>query len=315
MSIRQMAHPQWRHKILRAQQRKTGELEAQGAEIALWGETAYPNHRAFTRQSTHDLPPEHPWRVHQDFSIPILLGTVTRDATGASPYPWNTAILIEEDGRIGDLYDKVYRLAFGEYAPLVDPEWYLQQIPSASHIEKGLGPGLIRWRDWRLGPFICYEDILPRFVRETANKDVHVFVNLTNDAWFGKTDEPMQHLGLAVFRTVEHRKAMVRAVNTGVSVYVDPTGAAHHATGVTDPDIEGPQPAEGFAVDVPMMDAHSRTPYGATGELFDALCIGGVLAMAWRRRREDLIARVPESEKTTEIVRKPAEDGGDAAPR
>jgi apolipoprotein N-acyltransferase len=113
----------------------------------------------------------------------------------------------------------------------------------------------------------------------------------------------MQHLGLAVIRTVEHRRAMVRAVNTGVSVFVDPTGATHHATRVTDPDVDGPQPAEGFVAEVPMMDAHARTPYGATGELFDALCIGGVVAMAWRRRREDLVARVPESERTTEAVR------------
>ena len=92
---------------------------------------------------------------------------------------------------------------------------------------------------------ICYEDILPRFVRDAANQRVHVFVNLTNDAWFGLTHEPMQHLGLAVFRTVEHRKGLVRAVNTGVSTYIDPTGRAVHKTRATDPDTQGPQPVDG----------------------------------------------------------------------
>jgi apolipoprotein N-acyltransferase len=293
MSIRQMSQSQWRPRILRAQQEVTARLEEGGAQIAVWGENSYTNPRALSRQVTHDLPEGHPWRVRQGFRIPVLLGVNTRDATGAAPYPWNSAMLLDEEGRVAGLYDKVHRLAFGEYAPLVDPRWYLERFPKASHIASGPGPGLLRWGQWRLGPLICYEDILPRFARQTVGKDVHLFVNLTNDAWFGKTDEPRQHLGLAVFRAVEHRRALVRAVNTGVSVYVDPTGATHHALRVTDPDVEGPQPAEGFVAEVPMMNPASRTPYGLTGELFNALCVGAVLAMAWRRRREAMGAPGP----------------------
>src|SRR5690606_565173 len=137
---------------------------------------------------------------------------------------------------------------------------------------------------WRLGPFICYEDILPRFVREAAGEGVHVFVNLTNDAWFGKTHEPAQHLGLAVFRTVEHRKGMVRAVNTGISTVIDPTGRAIAKTRVTDPDVEGPQDADGVLAEVPMMDPSSRTIYGITGELFNGLMALGLVVMGWRTR-------------------------------
>ncbi len=285
MSIKQMADPQWRRAVLAAQQRKTAELEAEGAEIALWGETAYPNPRAFTRDRTQDLPPEHPWQVRRGFDIPVIFGAVTRDLTGAEPYPFNTAILLDGEGKVAGKYDKVYRLMFGEYAPLVDPKWYLEMVPSASHIAQGAGPGVLQHGIWRLGPFVCYEDILPRFVREAANMDVHAFVNLTNDAWFGDTAEPGQHLGLAVFRAVEHRKPLVRAVNTGVSVYVDPTGATHHRTEVTDPDVDGPQPPDGFVADVPMMDAESRTPYGFTGELFNGLCTVAVGFMLTRRRR------------------------------
>jgi apolipoprotein N-acyltransferase len=285
MSIHQMANPQWRRRVLAAEQEMTAKLQAQGAEVALWGETAYPNPRAFTRQSTRDLPADNPWQVRRGFDIPVIFGTVTRDETGREPYPFNTAILLDQNGLVASTYDKVYRLMFGEYAPLVDPAWYLARVPSASHIAQGKGAGVLQLGPWRLGPFICYEDILPRFVRDAANQDVNAFVNLTNDAWFGKTAEPHQHLGLAVFRAVEHRKGMVRSVNTGVSVYIDPTGAAHEKTRVTDPDTEGPQPADGFAVDVPMMDPTHRTLYGLTGELFDGLCVLGVAAMLWRRRR------------------------------
>ncbi|MCA9705350.1 MAG: apolipoprotein N-acyltransferase, partial [Myxococcales bacterium] len=275
-SILQMRRHDQKIPILRRQQELMHQYQEQGAQLAVWGETAYPNGRVWFRDSIHDLPDGHMWEVQRGFDIPVVFGTVTRDRTGREKFPYNTAIMLDGQGQVTGMYDKVYRLAFGEYAPLVDPEWYLSKIPNAAHIAKGKGPGVLQvetddGKTWRLGPFICYEDILPRFVRDAANQGVHVLVNLTNDAWFGKTHEPAQHLGLAVFRTVEHRKGMVRAVNTGISTYIDPTGRAVAKTRVTDPDIDGPQPAEGVLADVPMMDPQARTLYGLTGELFDGL--------------------------------------------
>lgn len=287
-SIMEMRDRERKLPILRRQQQLTGELQARGAELVVWGETAYPFGNVFFRDSIHDLPPGNPRRVQNGFSIPIVFGTVTRDRTGREKYPYNTAILLDGQGQVAGMYDKVYRLAFGEYAPLVDPDWYLSKIPNAAHIAQGKGPDVLSVTTptgtWRLGPFICYEDILPRFVRQAANEGVHVLVNSTNDAWFGKTHEPSQHLGLAVFRTVEHRKGMVRAVNTGVSTYIDPTGAAIEKTRVTDPDIDGPQGAEGVLAEVPMMDPQARTIYGMTGELFNALMGVGLVVIGWRRR-------------------------------
>jgi len=287
-SIMEMRRRQEKIPILRREQQLTAEYQAQGAQLAVWGETAYPNGLMFFRDSTHDLPDGHPWEVQRGFDIPVVFGTVTRDRTRREKFPYNTAIMLDGKGQVAGMYDKVYRLAFGEYAPLVDPEWYLSKIPNAAHIAKGKGPDVLEVETdsgtWRLGPFICYEDILPRFVRDAANQGVHVLVNLTNDAWFGKTHEPAQHLGLAVFRTVEHRKGMVRAVNTGISTYIDPTGRAVAKTEVTDPDTEGPQPAMGVLAEVPMMDPNSRTLYGITGELFNGLMVLGLVVIGWRTR-------------------------------
>lgn len=293
MSIMEMSVEPNRLRVLAEQQRVSAELEQQGAQLVVWGETAYPNSRVFHRRSEHEPPPGHKWQVRRGFTIPALVGAVTRENLRAAGCGfegekcWNTAYLIGSDGNIVDTYDKVYRLVFGEYAPLVDPDWYLRQVPSASHLEQGSGPKAMILDGVRLGPFICYEDILPRYVRQTANQGVHMFVNLTNDAWFGKTHEPWQHLGLAVFRAVEHRKGMVRAVNTGVSTYIDPTGRASPRIPVTDPDVDGPQRAEGFVAKVPLMDPDARTLYGLTGELFDVLCIFGVVVVAWRSRSRD----------------------------
>jgi apolipoprotein N-acyltransferase len=77
----------------------------------------------------------------------------------------------------------------------------------------------------------CYEDILPRYVgRMMREGSPNVLVNVTNDAWFGDSAEPYQHLSLAVFRSVEQRREMVRSVNTGVSAHVAATGELLHQT-------------------------------------------------------------------------------------
>jgi len=298
MSIKEMGVNAHRARILAEQQRVSAELEADGAELLIWGETSYPHGRMFSKQDTEEPSRKSSWRIHRGFRAPALVGVVTRDATGTKKYPFNTAMLFDGDGKIIGSYDKVYRLIFGEYIPVIDPDWYLEMVPSASHLDPGPGPQALPFGQYRLGPFICYEDILARYVRQTAMQNVHVFVNLTNDAWFGKTAEPAQHLGLAVFRAVEHRKAMVRAVNTGVSAYVDPTGFTAVQTRVSDPDNEGPQPAEGFVVNVPMMDPEHRTLYGRTGETFNVLCILGVVGIGFRGSRRRRSASPSEREKT-----------------
>jgi apolipoprotein N-acyltransferase len=270
--------------ILAELQRVTAALQDEGAQVVLWGETAYPYAR-FARQHETDLRPGDPRRIQNGFDVPVIVGLVTRDATGQNPYSWNTAWVLDSDGRWGDRYDKNYPLMFGEAAPPgLDPEWYLDTIPSASHLNRGEGPAAIEAAGYRFGPLICYEDILGAFTREVANEGVNALVNLTNDSWFGKTREQSEHLGLAVYRAIEHRKPLLRSVNAGISAYVDPIGRVIEQTEVTDSDEDGYHGAEGFAVDVPMMPADSRTVYGVTGSLFGWLCGFGLFGFwGWSR--------------------------------
>jgi apolipoprotein N-acyltransferase len=280
--------------LLRELQRVTAALQREGAEVVLWGETAYPFSR-FARQHEADLPANDPRRIQNGFDVPVIVGLVTRDATRKNPYAWNTAWVLDADGRWGDRYDKNYPLMFGEAAPPgIDPEWYLDQIPSASHLNRGDGPAAIEAAGYRFGALICYEDILGAFTREVANERVHAIVNLTNDSWFGKTREQAEHLGLAVFRSVEHRKALLRSVNAGISAYVDPTGRVVEQTGVTDSDNDGYQGAEGFVVEVPMMDPDLRTIYGITGSLFGWLCGLGLFGFwGWGRYHRGRLEHPP----------------------
>lgn len=276
--------PPMKPVLLRELQRVTAELDQQGADVVLWGETAYPYGR-FTRQHQSDLPEVDRRRIQRDFDVPVIVGLVTRDGTRENPYAWNSAWVLHADGTWGTRYDKNYPLMFGEAAPPgIDPEWYLDKIPSASHLNRGEGPSVLEVAGYRMGALICYEDILSGFTREVANQRVNALVNLTNDSWFGKTREQSEHLGLAVYRAIEHRKPLLRSVNAGISAYVDPTGRVIEQTTTTDSDRDGYQGAEGFLAEVPMMAADDRTVYGVTGSLFAWLCIGGLAGIyGWSR--------------------------------
>jgi apolipoprotein N-acyltransferase len=82
-------------------------------------------------------------------------------------------------------------------------------------------------------PMICYEDILPAFVRTLwrAAGPAEVLINVTNDSWYGDTQQPLIHLALATFRSIETRRAMIRSTNTGISAIVDPVGRIVARTG------------------------------------------------------------------------------------
>jgi predicted amidohydrolase len=122
--------------------------------------------------------------------------------------------LVRPDGSLDGPYDKIFLLLFGEYVPFYDQLRIKRWIPEASNFARGSGVRLFEVGDLRIAPMICYEDIIPSFGRRLADLRPNLLVNMTNDAWFGATSEPWEHLALAVFRSVEHRLDMVRAVNS-----------------------------------------------------------------------------------------------------
>ena len=80
---------------------------------------------------------------------------------------------------------------------------------------------------------VCYEDVLPGFTRKLVRAaHPNLLVNITNDAWFGETNEPEIHLALAVFRAVEHRRWLIRSTNSGISAVIDPVGRVVARTGL-----------------------------------------------------------------------------------
>jgi len=223
--------------------------------------------------------------VQRDFALPLLFGAVSghildySDPSTLANQRYNSAFLVDEGGTVLGRYDKQYLLAFGEYIPFGDvfPVLY-DWIPAAGRSSRGPNTAPIPFRGRNLGVLICYEDILPEYTRKlVANGGVDVLLNLTNDAWFGKTQEPKQHFVLALFRSIEHRRSLVRSTTNGISGAVAPSGEILALT-----DLHG---RESFVVDIPLRTG--ETFYQKAGHWFPQvlLLISLVLVLVgWRRR-------------------------------
>ncbi len=138
---------------------------------------------------------------------------------------FNRAYLISTGVRQMQYYDKVHLVPFGEYVPLKKYLYFINRlVPAAGDFESGDRVRPMKYKDLSVGVLICFEAIFPEIARKHAQKHANILVNITNDAWFGRTGAPYQHLAMAVFRAVENRTPMIRAANTGFSAVIGPRG-------------------------------------------------------------------------------------------
>ncbi|HEX5325272.1 MAG TPA: apolipoprotein N-acyltransferase, partial [Acetobacteraceae bacterium] len=151
--------------------------------------------------------------------VPVLVGSVRFDAAGR---PYNTLFALEADGSIAARYDKWHLVPFGEY----QPDWIplpVQVVPGGG-FARGRGPTTLHVPGLPpFGPFICYEAIFPGQIIDEADRPAWM-VNITNDAWFGNSTGPRQHLAAARMRAVEEGLPLMRSANTGISAAFDAHG-------------------------------------------------------------------------------------------
>jgi apolipoprotein N-acyltransferase len=274
---------------LTALQEQSRRLEREGAQLLVWSEGSFPI--AVPRAFDADFSPDSLAMIRRGFSVPTLIGAEMYDEAREDAF--NSAILLDKDGKVAGRYDKVRLLAFGEYVPGIDAfPWLRKFLPAgAGRFTAGAGPAVIPsagpdGKIWRLGPVICYEDILPGYLRGLGQLHPNLLVNLTSDSWFGANTEPWEHLALSVFASVELRVSLVRAVNSGVSALIDPNGRVIQKTYADDP-YRHPRGADGVIVTAPGMEG-GHTVFTAVGNLFAYLCLAGtliLLGVAFRRAR------------------------------
>lgn len=169
----------------------------------------------------------------QEAGAALLIGMITEVARKNGHEKFNSAAFIRPDlGYVGR-YDKIHRVMFGEYIPLrsVLP-WLAKVTPFGDGfgIDAGTRSASFEYGGVRYSPIICFEDTVPQLVRHAAStpdesgKTPDVLVNMTNDGWFRGSSELDQHMITATFRCIENRRPMVRAVNAGISAFIDSSG-------------------------------------------------------------------------------------------
>lgn len=263
--------PRLFHENLAVLHDLTGRLEERGAEIVVWPESAYPY--SLSTQARRDGSGGVP-RVRPRGRVPIIFGSLTRSPDGERRH--NSALALDATGNLSEPVHKNVLLIFGEYVPFYRQLPFLQAaFPRAEGFTPGDRPGVLAVGPVRAGMLNCYEDILPDFGRALAARGPNLLVNVTNDAWFGDTSEPWLHQALAVFRAVELRRDLVRAVNTGVSGIIEATGRiAKHTRTFEKTTLEG---------EVRLLDG--QTPYAMMGDVVPWACLALLVALAVLPRR------------------------------
>jgi apolipoprotein N-acyltransferase len=225
----------------------------EGQEVVIWPETASPYLLV-----TDDLARDFAARALPRGAV-LIAGTtrLERREEGARPEVrvWNSLVALDDAGSVLGLYDKHHLVPFGEYVPL---RWLLPLetiVPGNLDFSAGPGPRTLRLSGVEVPPFsplICYEVIFPGRVVAHGDRPTWL-LNLTNDAWFGRSSGPFQHLAAARLRAVEEGLPLARAANTGISAVFDARGRtvgrlALGETGVLAAPLPGALPHTPFAL-------------------------------------------------------------------
>ncbi|MBP1684914.1 MAG: lnt [Deltaproteobacteria bacterium] len=215
-----------------------------------------------------------------DLRTHLIFGGLAFRAHGRSqqrPEEFNSAFLVGPGGVVLDRYDKHILMPFGEFIPLAS---YFPAIaslsPETGSFTAGTGvevfevPGKVR-----IGPLICYEDLLASMSRQATAAGAEVLLNILNDAWYGNTAAPHQHQALALWRAIENRRYLLRGSNTGVTSIIDPAGRV-----VAEGQLFSTEVISGT-----VHRLHVTTFYTRYGDVFAWVVTGMAMVWIWRGRR------------------------------
>jgi len=266
--------PAFQDSTIAVYERLTREAAAGGVDLVVWPESAVP----FFFQDE----PQKAGRITalaRELSTSLIIGSPAHELRNGQRVFLNSAFMISPAGEVTGRSDKIHLVPFGEYVPLG------RFFPFISKLVVGIGdfsPGdratPLMAGQTPVGTMICAEAVFPELGRAYVNNGARILANITNDAWFGRTSAPYQHLSIASFRAVETRTPLIRAANTGVTAIVDRNGHINTMTGLF---VEGfrvgdVSPGSGNSVYLRIGDA------GAWLCVFLTACIAG---LAWVKRR------------------------------
>jgi apolipoprotein N-acyltransferase len=241
-------------------------------DLVIWPESATP----FFFQ-TDDLHRKTVEKIVKKINAYLLLGSPSWEKASGKTKFFNSAFLISPENNITGKYNKIHLVPYGEYIPLK------LLFPFIDKMVEGIGDfasgSTVKNLSIPSSPFaaiICYEIIFPDLVRRFVKEGAGFIVNITNDAWFGATSAPYQHLSMCSFRAVENRRYVVRAANTGISAFISPDGQIFKQTKI-------------FTDDSLTAMIHKRTDktfYSLYGDMFAFICTFLSLLFIYMARRK-----------------------------
>ncbi|EDP73281.1 apolipoprotein N-acyltransferase, partial [Hydrogenivirga sp. 128-5-R1-1] len=162
----------------------------------------------------------------KNIKIPFIIGLDNWVYKNGKPYLYNSVFLFDENHNLIDYYNKIKLVPFGEYVPFPF-KVFSKMFPYLEGWDFSFGKKIktLNYRDFKIAPLVCFEATFPNLVSKFS-ENANLLVNLSNDAWFGKTSAPFQHFEMSRIRAVENGKYLIRATNTGISAIVSPDGKA-----------------------------------------------------------------------------------------
>jgi apolipoprotein N-acyltransferase len=257
---------------------------AQGARLVVWPESAVP----FSFDSVPEVDAELR-ALARELSIYLLFGNDDREDPPGGPYrAWVAAKMLTPQGDVSLRYHKIRLVPFGEYVPLqpvltLGGRFTARLVRQVADFSPGVDYSVGEVDGHHVSIFICYEAIFPDLIRQFTVRGADLLVNITNDAWYGYSSAPYQHLAMAAFRAVENEKYLVRAANTGITAVVDPRGRIVEKTALFRPGT--------LVREVAFVPG--TTFYARHGDVFAWGCLAAaaaVTAATWRRRQRSAIS-------------------------
>ena len=240
-------------------------VKSENPDLIVWPESATPFYLFFDKRPTEMV-----MAGIEEGGIDFLVGSRSVAREGEKVIYFNSAYLISPETKNVSKYDKTHLVPYGEYVPFESWLPFLGKlVAQVGDFQPGKPGKTLPWKKDALGIQICYEVIFPVLSRELVKNGATLLINITNDAWFGKTSGPYQHFSMTVLRAVENRRALARSANTGISGFIDPAGRILAATPLLEEAV--------VTRSVPLLN--KKTIYTRFGDVFAWACLALVLSV------------------------------------
>ncbi|MEK7849214.1 MAG: apolipoprotein N-acyltransferase [Candidatus Omnitrophota bacterium] len=246
-------------------------------DLVVWPETSFPY---YLELGDNDAPLR---QFASQAGVPLLVGSIRLKDL----HYYNSTLLFSTKGEVLEIYDKIHLVPFGEYIPARSFVPFIVRIlpiedftPGKSFkifsIASANGPVL------KFATLICFEDILSDLASGFVRRGADFLVNMTNDAWFGDTSSPYQHMQASVLRAVENRVYVVRAANTGISCIIDDVGRIEASVR----DDKGKETFVTGSTSGVIFKTGRKSFYTGVGDIFSVACslyAALLMLILWRR--------------------------------